>query len=220
MNTGPLDAGAGVSTRHPARGPWNELDPIFARRSIRRYRNEPIPAALVTELVEAACQAPSPHNRQPWRFAILTTPDRKLALAHAMGEQLRTDRRADGDDEGSIEADVARSRQRIASAPVVLVASLTTSDMDPYPDARRRAAERAMAAQAVAAAVQNLMLAATARGLASCWMCAPLFCPEVVRSALDLAQDWEPQALITLGYAADIGRMRPRNSPDAIMRWL
>jgi F420 biosynthesis protein FbiB-like protein len=94
------------------------------------------------------------------------------------------------------------------------------ADMDVYPDARRRAAEREMAAQAVAAAVQNLMLAATARGLASCWMCAPLFCPEVVRSVLDLAQDWEPQALITLGHAADAGRPRPRHRPDAVIRWL
>jgi coenzyme F420-0:L-glutamate ligase / coenzyme F420-1:gamma-L-glutamate ligase len=201
-------------------GDWTESDPIFARRSIRRYGDESIPATLVTELVEAACRAPSPHNRQPWRFAVLTTADRKLALAHAMGERLTADRRADGDDEAAVAADVARSHRRITAAPVVLVACLSMADMDAYPDARRRAAERAMAAQAVAAAVQNLMLAATARGLASCWMCAPLFCPEVVRSVLDLAQDWEPQALITLGYAADAGRLRPRHRPDAVMRWL
>lgn len=220
MNSGPLDAGAAGSARHSAEGPWTELDPIFARRSIRHYRDQPVPVPVITELVEAACRAPSPHNRQPWRFAILTTQNRKLALAEAMGERLRADRRDDGDDEASIEADIARSRRRLESAPVVLVACLTMADMDAYPDAHRRAAERAMAGQAVAAAVQNLMLAATARGLGSCWMCAPLFCPNVVRSVLDLSQEWEPQALITLGYAADGGRMRPRNPANDVMRWL
>jgi F420 biosynthesis protein FbiB-like protein len=210
----------GIATRRSAAVAWAELDTMFARRSIRRYRDQPVPPSLISELVEAACWAPSPHNRQPWRFAVLSTEQRKLALADAMGERLRADRRGDADDEAAIEADVARSRARLASAPVVLVACLTMAEMDSYPDARRRAAERAMAAQAVAAAVQNLMLGATARGLGSCWMCAPLFCPDVVRSVLDLAPDWEPQALITLGYAADPGRMRPRNPAGEVMRWL
>ncbi|MBA2448771.1 MAG: nitroreductase family protein, partial [Chloroflexi bacterium] len=51
-------------------------------------------------------------------------------------------------------------------------------------------------------ALQNLMLAAHARGLASCWMCAPVFCPEVVRDALDLGAELIPHALLTIGYGA------------------
>jgi nitroreductase len=51
---------------------------------------------------------------------------------------------------------------------------------------------------------QNLLLATHDAGLGGCWMCAPLFCPDVVRGALDLPADWQPQALITLGYPAEI----------------
>ena len=60
-----------------------------------------------------------------------------------------------------------------------------------------------MAVQSVALACQNLLLAAHAHGLGACWMCAPLFVPELVRDTLDLPQTWEPQALITLGYPAE-----------------
>jgi nitroreductase len=59
-----------------------------------------------------------------------------------------------------------------------------------------------MAAQSVGAALQNVMLAAHARGLATCWLCAPLFCPEVVVATLGLAPALYPQALLTLGYPA------------------
>jgi nitroreductase len=60
-----------------------------------------------------------------------------------------------------------------------------------------------MAVQSTALAGQNLLLAAHALGLASCWMCAPLFCPDVVAETLGLPEDWQPQALIAVGYAAE-----------------
>ena len=68
-----------------------------------------------------------------------------------------------------------------------------------------------MAVQSTAMATQNLLLAAHAEGLAACWMCAPLFCPDVVRASPRRARrHWQPQGLITLGFAADGGRDRPR----------
>jgi nitroreductase len=63
-----------------------------------------------------------------------------------------------------------------------------------------------MAVQSVAMAVQNLLLAAHAEGLGACWMCAPLFCPDTVREAMGLPEDWEAQAVITLGYPASAGK--------------
>jgi len=131
---------------------------------------------------------------------------------------LRQDRSKDGDDPAAIEKDVARSRGRIAGAPVVLVVCLTMEEMDVYTDAIRARAEYLMAVQGTAMAVQNLMLAAHSEGLGSCWMCAPLFCPEVVRAALDLPQQWEPQALVTIGLPADPGVTRPRKPLCDVVR--
>ena len=177
-----------------------------ARRSIRRYTGQPVPEEMLERLLTAAAWAPSAHNRQPWRFVVLTDEVVKERLARAMGDTLRADRLADGDDPQAVAQDAERSRARITGAPVVIAVCLTMADMDRYPDERRGRAEYLMAVQSVAMAVQNLLLAAHAEGLGSCWMCAPLFCPDVVGDALGLPEGWEAQALITLGYPAGAGK--------------
>ncbi|MEK7786791.1 MAG: nitroreductase family protein, partial [Chloroflexota bacterium] len=192
---------------------------VRSRRSIRRYTAEPVPAKLVEQLLTAAIWAPSAHNRQPWRFAVIQTGSAKQALAMAMGDRLRVDRLADGDPAEAVEADAARSRARIISAPVVVAVCLTMADMDRYPDTRRKKAEYLMATQSVAMAVQNLLLAAHAGGLGACWMCAPLFCPDAVTDALALPSDWEPQALLTLGYPVNAGKPASRKPLEAVMLW-
>lgn len=192
------------------------LELIRSRRSIRRYTEQAVPREMVNRLLEAARWAPSAHNRQPWRMAVLETLAAKQAVAQAMAARLRADRLADGDAPELIEQDAARSQQRITQAPVVLVLCLTLAEMDTYPDERRREAERLMAVQSVAMAAQNILLAAQAEDLGACWMCAPLFCPEAVSAALNLPADWEPQALITLGYPANNGKPASRKSLSEI----
>ncbi len=192
---------------------------LQARRSIRRYTADPVAPELIERLLTAATWAPSAHNRQPWRFAVIRSAAAKARLANAMGERLRADRLADGDPPEAIEQDAARSYARITGAPVVIALCLTMADMDMYPDTRRKKAEYLMAVQSVAMAAQNLLLAAHAEGLGACWLCAPLFCPEAVRAALALPEDWEPQALITLGYPANAGKLPVRRSLSEGVVW-
>lgn len=180
------------------------------RRSVRYYQQEIPNTAIIERILVSAGSAPSAHNRQPWRYQVITDPAVRADLAKVMGSRLAADRRHDGDAEAIIGADVSRSYQRITNAPVVIVVALTQADMDLYPDERRRRAEYVMAIQSTAMATQNLLLAAHAEGLGACWMCAPLFCPEDVRSVLAMPKDWEPQALITLGYPARSGKPKPR----------
>jgi F420 biosynthesis protein FbiB-like protein len=152
-------------------------------------------------MASAAC-APSAHNRQPWRFLVVREQAQKDAVAEAMGARLRADRLADGDDEALVEADVSRSRTRLLGAPVLVFVFLTMEHMDKYPDARRQAAEQAMAVQSVAMAAQNLLLGAHAEGLGASVMCAPLFCPTVVSEVLGAPPHWVAQSLVALGKPA------------------
>jgi F420 biosynthesis protein FbiB-like protein len=177
-----------------------------ARRSVRRYLPKPVARELVDQLIEAAVTAPSAHNRQPWRFAILDQDRHKIALACAMGERLRQDRRGDRDDNADIQADVTRSFARITGAATVIIVCLSMEDMDVYPDAKRKRNEYQMAVQSAAMAGQNLLLAAHAAGLGACWLCAPMFCPDTVRDALALPAHWEAQGMITIGFPADTGK--------------
>ena len=182
---------------------------IRQRRSIRQYTDQPVSRQTIVQLLEAAVWAPSAHNRQPWRFAVITRSADKIRLARAMGRRLRADRTADGDPADEIERDVARSYARLTSAPVVIVLSTSIADMDHYPDQRRTHNEHTMATQSTAMAGQNILLMAHAMGLGACWLCAPLFVPDLVRETLQLPVDWEPQGLITLGYPAH-SRQRTR----------
>ena len=177
---------------------------LTSRRSIRRFQPTPISNDIIEQLLTAAIWAPSAHNRQPWRFAVIENERQKQQLARNMGAKLRADLSADQVPPDVIEKDATRSYQRITSAPLLILLSMSMVDMDSYPDEKRQQNEWLMAAQSTALAGQNLLLAAHALGLGACWMCAPLFCPVVVKSSLSLPEDWEPQAMITLGYPAEI----------------
>ena len=169
---------------------------------MRRYHDRPVPRELIEQVLEAARWAPSPHGRQPWRFAVLTQPEPKQRLADAMGHEWRRQLAMDGQDAATIELRRRRSHERILHAPAIVVPCLYLADLDVYPDADRNAAEATMAIQSLGCAVQNMLLMAYQLGLDGGWMCAPLFCPAVVGGALDLNPALTPHALITLGYAA------------------
>ena len=183
---------------------------IRGRRSVRRYQPEPVPDEVLRRVLEAATWAPSAHNRQPWRFVVLTGATEREALARRMGELLRAARTGDGDDPEDIEADVGRSYNRISGAAAAVVVFMTLEDMDAYGDAERSRAEELMAVQGAAMATQNLLLAAHAEGLGACWMCAPLFCQAEVGAALGVPSHWQAQALVTLGYPASTGKPASR----------
>lgn len=176
---------------------------VHERRSIRRYTDRPIERALLEELLDAATWAPSAHNRQPWRFCVVASAATKQALSAAMAARWQADLSADGVDPAEIARRIAISQARITGAAALVVASMSMAEMDAYPDAARSQAEWTMGVQSVALACQNLLLAAHANGLGACWMCAPLFVPELVRTVLELPSTWQPQALITLGYPAE-----------------
>ncbi len=198
--------------------PRDTLEFLRARRSLRRYRPEPVPQRYVEQLLEAATWAPSAHNRQPWRFAISQEAGTKRRLAREMGALLRRDLTADGVASAVIEADVQRSYQRISGAPLLIVLCVSMRDMDVYTDEERRAHERTMAQQSVAMAGQNMLLMASSLGLGACWVCAPLFCQGLVRTVLDLPDDWQPQGMITLGYATE-QRQRGREPWETRVLW-
>jgi F420 biosynthesis protein FbiB-like protein len=176
---------------------------VRTRRSVRRYLAQPVSEATLLALLEAAHWAPSAHNRQPWRFCVVTTPEAKEELSRLLGERWQQDMSNDGLDAEHIARRVAISHARLTQSPALIAPALTMEDMDVYADDWRNQAEYIMAVQSVALACQNLLLAAHDAGLAACWLCAPLFAPDLVRQALALPEHWIPQAILTLGYAAE-----------------
>jgi F420 biosynthesis protein FbiB-like protein len=193
---------------------------VRGRRSVRRMRPDPLPHALIEQVLEAARWAPSPHGTQPWRFAVLEDRALRERMADAMADSWQENLEMDRQDPEVVAARLAGSRRRMLEAPVLILVSLVTDDLDRYPDAVRQHAEYTMAIQSLGAAVQNMLLAAYQLGIDGGWMCAPLFCPEVVRDALELPLNHIPHALIPLGYAAADPKRRPRRPlSELITRW-
>lgn len=184
---------------------------IDARRSIRSFTAAPVALDALDALVAAACSAPAPHHSRPWRFVVVHSGRAKARLAQGMGAHWRHDLERDGVDRGRIDELVDRSHQKIVGAPALILGCLTWNGLDRYPDADRQRAEWGMALLSLGAAVENLMLAAADRDLASCWVAAPIFCPEAARDALELDPEWLPHALVMVGHPdpAYVGRPRP-----------
>ncbi len=195
-------------TRPERAGTLAEL--IQGRRSVRQYQSTPVERALIEQVLEAARWAPSPHGRQPWRFVVLTRQESKQRLADFMGETWQKNLEMDGQDAEIVRIRLEKSRQRILNAPVLILPCLYLEDLDRYPDEQRQDDETTMAIQSLGAAIQNMLLMAYDLGLDGGWMCAPLFCPEVVCEALNLDTKLIPHALITLGYAAADPKRRAR----------
>ncbi|WP_322815482.1 nitroreductase family protein [Chloroflexus sp.] len=194
---------------------------VQTRRTVRSFCPDPPPRAAIEQILLAASWAPSPHGRQPWRFVVVESLERKQLLAQAMGAAWRHHLALDGHDPSTIEQRLQRSLERVVNAPVIIVPCLYLDDLDVYPDPERQAAETTMAIQSLGCAVQNMLLAAFALGLAAGWMCAPLFAPTAVRAALELADDLHPQALIPIGYLAHEPKRRPRRPlHELIVQWL
>ncbi|HRQ24680.1 MAG TPA: nitroreductase family protein [Anaerolineales bacterium] len=192
-------------------------DLLRTRRSVRRFKPDPVPDSVLTDILHTATFAPSAHNRQPWRFAVLTDLYVKTQLADAMAEEFQRDLEKDNLPPEEITKRAARSRERIAGAPVVVVLCLDMSEMDEYPDTRRKKAEYIIATQSAANAGMQLLLAAHAEGLAGVWVCSPMFAQETVQKTLNLSNAWEPQAMFLLGYPIETPALRERKPLEEIV---
>ncbi len=193
------------------------FDAIAGRSSVRAFLPEAVPGELIRTAIEAAGWAPSPHGTQPWRFVVIESVTARYLLAQEMASTWRAQLRMDGDDPGTVERRLSRSQERLESAPVVVILALYLEHAADYPDTPRQTAEELMAVQSLGAAAQNFLLALHAQGLDAGWMCAPLFCPDVVRETLGLPQELIPHAMFPVGKMAAPPKRRPRLPVDELI---
>jgi len=184
------------------------IESLRERRSIRKYQHRAVPEEAILAVLTAAGWAPSAHNAQPWRFIVVTDAFLKRNLAEEMSNSWSLDVAEDG---LRIEPEQVRLRiERFASAPVLILGCLSMEGMATFADERRQICEHDLAMQSLATSLQNLLLAAHAKGLGACWFCAPAFCKEAVRDVLLIPSDVDPEALIVLGYPAENPAAPPR----------
>ncbi len=172
---------------------------ISARRTIRSFGPGSVPREAIEVAVRAACAAPAPHHTRPWTFTALTSEPAKRALLAAMAEAWRRDLRSDGVAEEVIARRVRKSDAVLGAAPVLIVPWIRFRGAHHYADAERGHAEQEMYLLSGGAAIQNLLLALHAQGLASCWISSTLFCQEETREVLSIDDEWFALGTVAAG---------------------
>ena len=181
------------------------LAAIHGRRSVGRVAPDPLPRDTVAELIEAAATAPNHHQTGPWRFIVLAGPARReVGVAHARAVARR---RPD-----ATPLALEKESARLERAPVV-IACVVSSGPDPVESREDR--------DAVAAAIQNLLLAAHARGLGAMWRTGTMVDEPEVAEALGLGGREAVVGFVYLGRPAGPAgpRATPRPPADAVTTW-
>ncbi len=180
------------------------LELLLTRRSVGRVRADPVAREVVEQVLTAAVCAPNHGLTRPWRFIVLSGAARRaVGEAHAAAVARERPEAA---------ADVlAREAARLERAPVVVVCVVAT---DPASAVTAREDR-----DAVAAGVQNLLLAAHARGLAAMWRTGTMVDEPEVRAALRLGPGDDIVAFVYLGYEEAPAPHRERGSLEGLVEW-
>jgi nitroreductase len=160
------------------------FDVIRGRRSVRSYTREEVSEEELIKVLEAGRGAPSAGNVQPWELVIVRDGATKSRLAmDALGQDF------------------------ISEAPVVVVVCV---DLQKAGWAYGERGEKLYCLQDAAAFTQNMLLAAYALGLGTCWVGA--FQEEAVRKTLSIPDECRPVAIVPIGHSAEKPLFRSKRS--------
>ena len=184
------------------------LEAIRARRTIKEYRPDPVPRRLIETILDAAAWAPNHHLTQPWRFMVLEGAAR-LPLAELRRALKRRELREKGLPADQVEAEAAEAGAKLLRAPVLIVVACQQIG-----DAIRREEDYS----ATAAAIQNMLLAATELGLGTFWTSGPIAAAPETNALFGLAPSDRVVGIIHLGFPAESPTVPNRPPPPA--RWV
>jgi len=170
---------------------------IKGRRSVRKFKPDPVPKVVLDRILEMAIWAPSGMNRQNWYFLVITGKQREALVRLASKSYNYVEpilKEVFAEKPPVVEA-TKKFFAKLGGAPVLVFA---------YYEPCKEISETSV--QTVAAAIQNLLLAAHAEGLGACWMTGPLHVADQINEFLNI-HDKTLVAVIPMGY--------PDQSPPA-----
>jgi len=206
------------------------FDAIAGRKSIRRFRDQPVPDEVIRKILDAGRLAPSANNTQPWSFLVIKDRGTLSLMAEAVRQQI---------DRMIPHAEDAKQAQRLGAykstyytffekAPAVIAVFMEGYDAGTdkllarmgYGAEEVRRLRPLPGLQSVAAAVEHMLLACHALGYGSCWMTGPLVAQEAFEKILGYGREKFIAALLPVGVPDEDPSSRPRKDLDDLMRSL
>lgn len=204
------------------------FDAIQGRKSIRRFKQSPVPDEHIHKILDAGRFAPSANNTQPWSFLVIK--DKELLKQMAEAVRVMIDRMIPF-------AENEKQAQRLTAyksnyytffehAPVVIAVFMEGYDAGTdkllarmgYPAEDIKRLRPLPGLQSVAACVQNMLLAIHSLGYGSCWMTGPLVGQEAFESLLGFGKEKYIAALLPIGIPDENPLARNRNLLEEMMR--
>lgn len=172
---------------------------IEKRRSIRKYKDKMVEKDKLQKILKSAMFAPSGSNTQPWNFIVVTSKETKEKLAK-----------------------VNNNQQWLAKAPVMIVCvadinSRIKDTREIYLNEESPEFELKQIIRDTAIAIEHIVLQAENLGLGTCW--TAWFKQAEVRPILNIPNDKFVVCVLTVGYADENPKQRPRKSLDKIVRY-
>jgi nitroreductase len=188
------------------------LEAIAQRRSIRKFKDEPVSEDILRKILHAATLAPSGKNRQPWRF-IVVQGEKRAEMLRVMRQSIEK-RKEEGVNTGSSEWTIRVMEQ----APVTIFIFDDSEDNVVRERAFLDFLWNVVNLQSIGAAIQNMLLAALDYGLGTLWICDVFY-------AYGELCDWLGEehlmvAAVSVGYPDEQPKARPRQAVDEVTRWL
>lgn len=193
------------------------LSAITDRRSIRKYKDIPVPQNLIEDILQAGILAPSSKNRQPWRFVVVSG-NAKTDMLRAMEQGLIREEKDPMLPDSKQHLSGARHTLEIMrQAPVTIFVINTLGIGLSRSIGTENRIYEICNAQSIGAAIQNMSITAAESGLGSLWICDTFFAYNELQAWLNT--EGELFAAFTLGYADENPCARPRKAMHDVVEW-
>ena len=195
---------------------------IKTRRSVRKFKSDPVPDSVILKIIEAGSYAPSGNNKQNWHFIVVKTPSIIKAMADAV--RAKADELAKGigseEDKGRF-LKYTKFYTVFENAPVTIACVAM-----PYESPATKIFlvhgifkeyKSTGGLQGVSAAVENILLSAKALGYGTCWMTGPMIARAELEKILEIAPSDELMSLVPMGLPDENQIIPPRKKVDEIV---
>jgi coenzyme F420-0:L-glutamate ligase / coenzyme F420-1:gamma-L-glutamate ligase len=199
----------------------NELfEFLKSRRSIRLYTEQKPDRAMVEKLIAAACQAPSNHNRQGWKFLVFEDREEIKRLANSARENVRARAERRGEHKPAWAEEILKYVGGFETAPLLILVMHKSGPAMGRSLLTEASGEWASGeAISAAMAVENLLLMAHVLGLGACIMTAPLLAGEMWLSLPDLPPGFIPTCVVAVGYPAEDPLPPPKKNLQHVVEY-
>jgi len=205
------------------------IEAIKKRRSIRRFKSDDIPKKDIYDIIQAATLAPSAHNKQMWRFIAISNKDRLKEMKKAIINEIEEISNWPELKEAGVKVKGMRAYSTFfVKAPLVFAVLVKpyhsmideVLKLEGLKKGQAELFRSQVEIQSVAAAVENLLLAATEKGYGTCWMGGPLVAESKLRKILKIEEPWKLMALVPMGIPDQEPRPKIVKKIDEVLEFI